>query len=258
MRKYSHAIPIEHNLPTGPLWPYKHTEAELEAMATADPYTYSAQYDQDPSKKGGNIFKGSMFQFYEIAPDYTWKAIFADTALKDGEKNDYTVFQCWAKYQGKIYLLDQFRERIKSIDLEDRFVMFWNKHNTSIVVPLRAAYVEDKSSGIQLIQSIQRNGGIPIIGIPRHKSKVERAYNLVPWINSGLVYLPKNAQWLNDYIIEFERFSPLMNHKHDDQIDPTLDAIEHMLIKPVDFKASDNENDKQQKPLAPSKTAQIW
>jgi predicted phage terminase large subunit-like protein len=254
--RYSHAIPIEHNLAPGPLWEYKHTAAELAALEKADVYNYSAQYLQDPHKKGGTIFQTEWWQYYDILPAYEWKAVFGDTALKDGEENDWTVFQCWAKYRGRIYLVDQARKKIKATDLEQLFIEFWNKHKGSIPQPNRGAYIEDKSSGIQLIQDIQKKGGIPIIGIPREKSKVFRANNLVNWIKSELLYLPRNAEWLYDYKNEFERFSPVNTHKHDDQIDPTLDAIENMLIIGGEMKAEETQPKK--KSIAPTKTAQVW
>ena len=255
--KYSHAIPIEHNLSPGPLWPWKHTLEELAELEDSDAYTYSAQYNQSPTKKGGTIFKTEWWEYYAVIPPYEWKAIFCDTALKDGELNDYSVFQCWAKYKGRIYLLDQYRKKIKSTYLKKQFIDFWNKHNDSVAQPLRAAYVEDKASGIQLIQDIQVDGGIPIIPIPRFKSKVQRADNLSPWIKSGLVVLPENAEWLYDYKVEFERFTPLMTHKNDDQIDATLDAIENMLIKIKDYKPPPDDGQKN-KALAPGKDAKIW
>ena len=102
--QYSHAIPIEHNLKSGALWPYKHTLEELEELDRADPYNYAAQQKQNPTKRGGSIFKIGWFQYYEVLPGYEYKAIFVDTALKDKEINDYSVFQCWAKYRGRIYL----------------------------------------------------------------------------------------------------------------------------------------------------------
>ena len=258
MPKYSHAIPIEHNLAPGPLWPYKHTAEELEALAASDIYNYSAQYLQDPHKKGGSIFQTEWWKYYKVEPEYTWKAIFCDTALKDGQRNDFSVFQCWAYYQGRIYLLDQYRGKVQATDLKKKFIEFWNKHkpHTGSPQPLRAAYVEDKASGTQLIQDIQRAGGIPVIAVPRHKSKVERAVNFSPWIRSGLLYLPENADWLYDYKNEFERFSPLMTHKHDDQIDPTLDAIENMLISGAEMKA--DETPRKTKPLAPRKNDKSW
>lgn len=230
MKQYSHAIPIAHGLPPGPLWPRKHDMKELKAMEEADPYTFSAQMQQEPAKEGGVTFRREWWQFYEVLPDYEWKALLVDTALKAGEHNDYTVFQCWAKYQNKIYLVDQFREKVESVHLEKVFIDFWNKHNTSTIQPLRLAWIEDKVSGTTLIQQILKRGGIPVEGIPRHKSKAERSFNLVPWIKSGLVFLPTEAPWIHDYLTEFQSFSPNRTHRNDDQIDPTLDAIEKMLV----------------------------
>jgi len=255
--KYSHAIPIEHNLTPGPLWPYKHTSEELSELETSDSYNYSAQYLQDPHKKGGAVFLTEWWEYYTILPpDYEWKAIFADTALKDGQHNDFTVFQCWAKYQGRIYLIDQYRGKVKATELKKLLIEFWNGNKGTAIQPNRGLYIEDKASGIQLIQDIQKSGGIPVIAIPRFKSKVERANNLSPWIKSGLLYLPENAEWIYDYKTEFERFSPLMTHKHDDQIDPTLDAIEHMLITGAEMKITDNNN--KNKPIAPGKNERLW
>ena len=49
-----------------------------------------------------------------------------------------------------------------------------------------------------------------------------------PSIESGLVVLPENAPWLSDYLIEFDG-AP--NGAHDDQIDPTMDAIEKLILE---------------------------
>lgn len=71
---------------------------------------------------------------------------------------------------------------------------------------------------------------MPIKGIPRHRDKVLRAKDVIGHLSSGNVYLPRNATWLNDYKEEFREFNVLMTHKNDDQIDPTLDAIEDLLV----------------------------
>jgi len=256
--KYSHAIPIEHNLRSGPLWDYKHTAVELDELERADDYIYAAQYLQDPQKKDGNIFKSEWWNYYSILPpNYEYKAIFADTALKKEEYNDWTVFQCWAKYRGRIYLIDQFREKLLASDLKQAVTEFWNKHKGSSVQPNRGLYVEDKASGIQLIQDIQKKGGIPIIAMPREKSKIFRANNFVNWIKSGLLVLPENAEWLYEYKKEFKRFSPLDTHKYDDQIDPTLDAIEHMLAYGTQSKPKEDKKPKN-KPLAPKIVERKW
>jgi predicted phage terminase large subunit-like protein len=97
----------------------------------------------------------------------------------------------------------------------------------------RARYVEDKSSGIGLVQDLNRERGRSyIIGVPRNSDKVSRAFGAVPHIAQGKVLIPSQAHWLPEYVQEFTRFSPLGTHAHDDQIDPTMDAIEIMLIQP--------------------------
>ncbi len=259
MGKYSHAIPIEHNLPPGPLWPWKHNLEELEALEGSDAYNYSAQYNQAPTKKGGTIFKTEWWQYWKVLPEYIFKCIFADTALKDGELNDYTVFQCWSKNNGRIYLLDQWRDKVKSTELKRHFKDFWNKHKKETRSgKLRAAYIEDKASGIQLVQDLQREGGIPIIPVPRNRgeSMVVRANNLCYWIKSGLVYLPEEAEWLYDFKVEFERFTFLMTHKNDDQISCALDAIQKMLIESSDY--SNKSNTRKKLTLAPSRDSKLW
>jgi phage terminase large subunit-like protein len=42
--------------------------------------------------------------------------------------------------------------------------------------------------------------------------------------------LPLDVDWINDYKEEFRKFTPLMTHKHDDQIDPTMDAVEDLIV----------------------------
>ena len=94
-----------------------------------------------------------------------------------------------------------------------------------------ARKVEDKVSGTGLIQSLNNKYGVNWVeGIPRDRDKISRARSCSPKIANGLVVIPQNAFWLDEYLYEFEKFSPHMTHKHDDQIDPTLDAIHDMLI----------------------------
>jgi len=76
-----------------------------------------------------------------------------------------------------------------------------------------------------LIQTLKREG-IPIVPIQRSTDKVVRAYDAAPLIESGNVMLPQNAPWLADYLAEFSAFP---NGTHDDQVDPTMDAVTDML-----------------------------
>lgn len=238
--EYTHGVPIPYELPAGPLWARKHSQEQIDKMRKADPYTTASQYDQQPTNAKALIFKPDFWKYYTALPEnIVLKRIYVDTAQKTGEQNDYTVFQCWGYAPGMgILLLDLYRAKLESPELEQATKDFWNKHKyQKWVNPIGAQVikVEDKSSGSGLIQTIQRNTNIPIVGIPRHRDKVMRALDCVPHIACGNVWLPAGAEWVHDYKEEFRKFSPLMTHKNDDQIDPTLDAIEDMLIEQVNI-----------------------
>ncbi len=239
---YTHGIPISYDLPPGPLWEQKHNAKELQEYESADPYTYASQYLQNPSPKGGNIFKDEFWTYYSMSAvprDITIKRIYCDTAQETKDRNDYTVFECWGyRPQKGIILLDLFREKLETPELEKAFVAFWNKHKYQhLVNPIGAqiAKIEKKSSGSGLIQTIQRNHSIPVEAIERNRDKVSRAMDGVPSIASGNVCIPSDAPFTSDFVSEARKFTPLMTHKHDDQIDPMLDAIDDMLVKSINI-----------------------
>jgi len=197
----------------------------LEQKAIMSDYFWSAMYQQSPIALGGNMFKTEGFRYWKgIPPKLKWRAVFADTAQKTKEHNDYSVFQCWGEtWEGQAVLLDQVRGKWEAPELLTQAKAFWAKHKADANGTLRAFYVEDKASGTGLIQSMT---GIPVIGIPRSVDKITRAMDAIPLIQSGNVLLPEDAPWLSDYLSEFAAFP---KGAHDDQIDPTMDAIGSIL-----------------------------
>jgi hypothetical protein len=57
--------------------------------------------------------------------------------------------------------------------------------------------------------------------VPLPKCLLQKDINLI----LKCLFLPEKADFLNDYLREFGLFTPVMSHLHDDQVDPTLDAI---------------------------------
>ena len=172
------------------------------------------------------MFKGEHWKYYTVLPKIVRKLIFGDTALKTGEKHDYSVLQCWGQsYEGGIYLIDQVRGKWEAPELEANTQAFYNKHRNLDGCVCSGVYIEDKASGIGLIQTMKRKG-MPIVGIPRSADKITRMHCGTPLIEAGNVYLPEEAPWLSDYLGEF---AAAPNGANDDQIDPTLDAIETFL-----------------------------
>ena len=89
--------------------------------------------------------------------------------------------------------------------------------------------VEDASSGIPLVQELQRNTRLPVLPIPAKGSKMARALAATPLIEAGKVFLPENAPWLFDYIEELSAFP---NAEYDDQVDSTTQALSFMRGEP--------------------------
>lgn len=219
------------------LWPDKHNLNQLMMMKRKNSYMFSGQMQQRPSPLGGGIIKGDWFKRYTVLPQMKYRAIFVDTAQKAKEHNDYQVAEVWGlSKDGNLYLLDVLRDKFQAYELETRIPNFWNKHKAIKEGRLRYMAVEDKSSGTELIQKIQKKvkPRIPIIPIPRgpNSNKLARVMDIQGYIESGYVYIPDDSlgvSWVHDFIEECEKFTADDTHMHDDQIDPMCDAISQML-----------------------------
>lgn len=214
-------------------WPEQFPIADLRRMESSNAYRFAGQYMQNPSPIGGGIFKDEWWRFYEALPPIKYRMIYADTALKTKEQNDYSVFQCWGLGDdGRIYLLDQLRGKWESPELLSRAKAFWSKHkHNSTPGNLRQFKIEDKASGTGLIQQL-KTSGVPVAGIQRNTDKVTRALDAAPQIEVGNAVIPSRAEWVSDYLTEFSQFP---NATHDDQVDPTMDAISDMLVSTSGF-----------------------
>jgi predicted phage terminase large subunit-like protein len=208
-------------------------EKLMEVKSTVSSHFFSAMYQQSPVVLGGGIFKTEWWKYYTVLPVVKYRMIYADTAMKTKEENDYSVLQCWGCGQdGKIYLLDQLRGKWEAPQLLQNSRAFYNKHKAvQQAGSLRGMKVEDKASGTGLIQQL-RQEGIPITGIQRNIDKLTRMYDGAPQIEVGNVCIPQDAPWVSDYTTEFDH-AP--NGANDDQIDPTLDAIKDMLVTTSGF-----------------------
>ncbi len=241
--EYTHGIPIPYRAPLGYTWPLK-VSGEFAKALKEDPITWATQYQQRPTVDTGEIFRTDWWEYYEgfdpvqseiileggVRVKVQYKIIYADTAMKTGERHDYSVFQLWAKMaDGRIAVLDQERGKWEAPELLSQFDAFCSRYQFKAHINnmgVRERKIEDKASGTGLIQSSKHR----VVGIPRDKDKVSRAKSVAPQIAQGKVLLPLGVPWLSAYVSEFQRFNSAMTHAHDDQIDPTIDAIMDMII----------------------------
>lgn len=224
-------------------WPYKEPLQELLAMERGDGtdqtgsrmsrHVFSAQYNQAPRALGGNLIRGDYFERYLVLPKIKHRKIFADTAQKTKEHNDFSVFEEWGiGTDGKLYLIDMIRGKWEAPELQRRAIGFWIKCNSRDLEKfgaLRKLAVEDKSSGTGLVQTIRLLNNIPIEPIERVKDKLTRVMDALPYIEARQVCVPESAPFTNDFISECESFTADDSHDHDDQVDPLCDAVNDML-----------------------------
>lgn len=189
--------------------------------------TFTSLYQQSPTIKGGNLIKQEWFKWWKILPKLSYLIITVDTAQKTKEINDYTVMQCWGVSENKdIYLLDMIRDKFEAPQLRLNAKLFYNKWNNykqnTINISLRKMYIEDKSSGSSLIQDLKQDK-LKIGAVQRNRDKISRVMDFSPHIEAGKVYLNEEIKGVQDLISESLAFP---NAKHDDTIDPMMDAIE--------------------------------
>ena len=212
-------------------WPDQFRTDDLHRQRASSSYMFAGQMMQQPAPIGGGIFKDEWWRYYSSLPEVEYLNVYADTAQKTGQENDYSVFQLWAKCGGEIYLVDMIRGKWEAPQLLAQAKSFWDKHRQTYGAKLRHMKVEDKSSGTGLIQQLKQSG-VPVNGIQRNRDKVSRAYDTAPLVESGRVYLPNGHTHLGDMLHELSVFPA---GAHDDTIDPLMDACDDMLIKQSGF-----------------------
>ena len=85
--------------------------------------------------------------------------------------------------------------------------------------------IEDSSSGTAIISDL-RTTGIPILPIsPAGSDKEANARAISPMFEAGMILLPDDADWTDDYVESMTRFP---KGQHDDDVDSTSQALNYL------------------------------
>ena len=201
------------------LWPDNQDLTDLSKIQASSMRIWNALYQQRPSPDSGNVVKREWWKFYTQIPDKFEKVgLSADLTFKDGEKNDFAVFQVWGRKGADKYLLDQVRRRMgfnEQLEVMKSLCQKWPNATSK--------WIEEAANGAALISTLRSS--IPgIIAVRPQGSKLARAEAISPQVQAGNIYLPDPsiAPWINEYIEEWAMFP---NGVHDDQVDTTTQAI---------------------------------
>ena len=215
----------------------------VRAKKTLGSYGYASQYQQRPSPAEGGMIRRTWWKFYDEFPkDVRGRPQFDeilqswDMAFKDEDTSSFVVGQVWGRLGADKYLIDQIRGKMDFVKTVDALVRLTNMYPMAI-----GKLVEDKANGIAVMNYLQKvvTGLIPV---NPEGGKVARLYAVSPQIESGNVYLPKNAEWIDDFIEEFSSATPEGGGKYWDQIDAATQALNRMLRAKVHLTWGRNKN----------------
>jgi len=183
-------------------------------------------YGKFIDKESSGIIKNSWWKFYENENEIYRQQVFKkvqswDTAFKKNQENDYSVCTTWVYANTGFYLIDVWRGRVEFPELKRKVVELAKLHSVNEIL------IEDKASGQSLIQELQRNTILPIKPIKVENDKIARVHSVTPIIESGKVYLPKEAHWLKGFLDEMEEFP---NGEFDDTVDSVSQFLNAMKV----------------------------
>lgn len=214
--------------------PSQYTDKRIKELQVND-YVWQAQYLQEPILLGGNLIKTDWFGYYPLQKyEYQKIVISADTAMTVKESADYTCFLVGGiTTNGKLHIIDMVHGRFEFPELKQQLIELYNKYQYTdgITTSCSEIVIENKASGIQLIQELQANTGLPIIPIDVTKDKLTRVEEVMSYIASGNVLLPvDNSYGFNPTLLnECAEFNREQTQIHDDIVDSLVHLINNTI-----------------------------
>jgi predicted phage terminase large subunit-like protein len=199
------------------LWPEMYNVDILaQKRAEVGSAAWVCLYQGEPAASEGAIWHREHWQYYVAPPEkFTQIIVSVDTAFKTGQHNDYSVMQCWGRAERGYYLLATLRGKWEFPELQTKLIAFaaeWSPH---------WVLIEDAASGQSLLQSLEATS-LPLKKIKVDRDKIARAQACTPQLESGRVFLPQGASWLDEFLDEASAFP---RATHDDQVDACSQAL---------------------------------
>ena len=183
---------------------------------------WAALYQCNPVVEGGNIVQRSWWRYYDPSEikAFGTEMISVDATFKDTANSDYVSIQVWGKLDGNYYLRYCLNKRMNFPDTVTALLMVRSLYPKAYTV-----LIEDKANGSAIIQTLQRRM-TGIIPINPQGGKAARVNAVSPAIESGHVYLPIGAPWIEEYLRQWSEFPA---GKHDDMVDATSQCLNRMI-----------------------------
>lgn len=224
------------------LWPELFTLAKVKNLeAELGKYRAAGQLQQRPAPDGGGILDTTHFQLWSFnkpLPIVEYIVQSYDTAHKEKMENDPSACEVWGIFTVNLgkrlkrcaILLDAWDERISYPKLQKKVKADWKAlYGGDKTDPMNKArradhlLIEEKSSGIPLIQDM-RELNLPVKAYnPGNASKEQRAHLAAPLLEADCFYLIESRKepgkpvfWARPLITQCEQFP---NGEFDDYVD---------------------------------------
>jgi len=229
------------------LWPEKFPIKRLmRTKKTLPSHQWNALYQQRPVPQKGEMVQLDWFQRYDpkmiqkiktLSTDnkhipeqlqfFDSICLSIDTAFKESQINDPTAITVWGCGRTNQYLLFALAKRVIFPDLIKLVKKIHKEFSNWHMGPV-PILIEDAASGQSLIQELRRKTRLPIIPIRPDRSKAVRMERASGTIESGGIWLPKDALWLS--MVE-EQLATFPFGKHDDLVDTISQFILWKCVK---------------------------
>ena len=228
VNKPDNCITVEMNYVDNPFFPDVLKE-EMEFCKQINYPKYEHIWLGIPNSEAGNLIKMNMFGRYRIPPErFDDLFIVCDTAFSEKKSSDNSVFILCGILKEKRYILDVYCKKVTFVDLCRDLKSFYLKalERYTITTPFSSIYIENKGSGISLIQQL-REEGLPIQEIypTVHNQELKkdivadkytRFLEVEADLVSGYAYIPESSSWMPEFERECEAFTGGKQDEHDD------------------------------------------
>lgn len=184
-------------------WPEFFPVEDLERIRKQDESTFNTLYLGRPQGKSGAIFKDFWFpQHEENLNNYEYIYATADTAIKKGQMNDFSVMCVFGvtKKTRQLHLMHVYKEKMEFPELL-KVMPMWVK-----LWKVRALHIESRSSGLPLVQMFRKELKIIVKEVIPVKDKEYRANEISPICEEGRVSLYSEIPDLSSLIVELGAF----------------------------------------------------
>lgn len=208
-----------------PLWPEKHSAADLQRMEKAAPYVFAGQYRQRPAPPSGGIFKPDLMPIVDAIPGGRVVRWCRGWDLGASEGGDFTAgARVGELADGRYIVTSVVREQLEPAP-RDALIKTTADNDGRGAGKQSLPQDPGQAGKSQVAELAKKLAGHSLHFSPESGDKVTRATPFASQCNVGNVLLLK-APW-NDPFIEELRLFP--NGSFDDQVDAASRAYNGLL-----------------------------